>query len=346
MKKNSKIGRIKQTTQNKNLYEYKKIENDYINEIPIQKVTYRHLQEFLDLHRYLSQSELNKMVQKLKAGFNRAVLEKLIAYADNPMLRVQVPVSFKDTKQVVAFDLEEEINLLKYIAVNDRLIKSDKCNYDDNTIRNLIICALFTGARIGELGSIDYTKHIDFKSKNLIVTSTLTKDKDGNVILGNETKTGRYKKLRSKKDIRYVPFALFDSDILIHILENQIKIAKENKSNKNHLLFCQENGEIINHIAVNSIFKRICREAKVKLELETGCHFHMTRHTAITRLIEMGTNLMVIASWVGHTSTRQIEETYGHILLNFQNWQLEHPGEYYKKEDLITEEIKNLLLNL
>jgi len=44
--------------------------------------------------------------------------------------------------------------------------------------------------------------------------------------------------------------------------------------------------------------------------------------------------------------TIQIEETYGHILLNFQNWQSEHPGEYYKKEDLITEEIKELLLNL
>lgn len=72
----------------------------------------------------------------------------------------------------------------------------------------------------------------------------------------------------------------------------------------------------------------------------------MTRHTAITRLIEMGTDLMVIASWVGHTSIRQIEETYGHILQNFVNWQLENPGKYYTKEDLITEEVKKLLLNI
>lgn len=346
MKKNLKIGRIKQTTQNKNYYEYKKIENDYINEIPIQKITYRHLQDFLDLHRYLSQSELNKLIQKLKAGFNRAILEKIIAYADNPMLRVEPPVSFKDTKEIVAFDLEEEIRLLKYIATTDRLIQSNKCNYDTTTIRNLIICGLFTGARIGELGSIDYTKHIDFKNNYLIVSSTLTKDEDGHVILGNETKTGTYKKLRNKKDIRYVPFALFDSEILTHILKNQIKIAKGNKYNKNNLLFCQKNGSMINHIGVNSLFKRICREANVKLELETGCHFHMNRHTAITRLIEIGTNLMVIASWVGHTSTKQIEETYGHILQNFQNWQLEHPGEYYKKEDLITKEVKQLLLHI
>ena len=120
------------------------------------------------------------------------------------MLRVQVPVSFKEIKEVVAFDLEEEIALFKYIAMTERLIKSNKCNYDNDTIRNLIICGLFTGTRIGELGSIDYTKHIDFKNKNLIVTTTLTKDKNGHVILGDETKTGRYKRLKGKKDIRYI----------------------------------------------------------------------------------------------------------------------------------------------
>ena len=76
--KNLKIGRIKQTTQNKNEYEYRKIENSYINEISIQKITYNQLQDFLDSHRYLSQSELDKLVQKLKAGFNRAVIEKIL----------------------------------------------------------------------------------------------------------------------------------------------------------------------------------------------------------------------------------------------------------------------------
>lgn len=165
--RNLKIGRIKQTTQNKNEYEYKKIENAYINEISIQKITYNQIQEFLDLHRYLSQSELDKLVQKLKAGFNRVVIEKIIAYADNPMLRVQVPVSFKEIKEVVAFDLEEKIALIKYIVTTERLIKSNKCNYDNDTIRNLIICGLFNGTRIGELGSIDYTKHIDFLYYNI-----------------------------------------------------------------------------------------------------------------------------------------------------------------------------------
>lgn len=82
-----------------------------------------------------------------------------------------MPVSFKEVKEVVAFDLEEEIALIKYIVTTERLIKSNKCNYDNDTIRNLIICGLFTGTRIGELGSIDYTKHIDLDIASLISSS-------------------------------------------------------------------------------------------------------------------------------------------------------------------------------
>lgn len=72
----------------------------------------------------------------------------------------------------------------------------------------------------------------------------------------------------------------------------------------------------------------------------------MTRHTGITRLIEFGVDLLVIASISGHTNIREIPRTYGHILSNFRKWKLDHPGEYYKKIDLITDEIKKLILNL
>lgn len=44
------------------------------------------------------------------------------------------------------------------------------------------------------------------------------------------------------------------------------------------------------------IFKRICRKAKIKLDLVESCHIHMCRYTAITRMIEAGIDLMVIAT--------------------------------------------------
>lgn len=50
-------------------------------------------------------------------------------------------------------------------------------------------------------------------------------------------------------------------------------------------------------------------------------------------------NILVIASFAGHADASQILETYGHILEKFRNWQLEHPGEYFSKEDIFTPDV-------
>ena len=338
-------GLIKQSTVGRNKYQYKKLENSLLNQKPIQKITYQDIQNFLDTQRNYSQSEINKIVHKLNNAFTRAVLEKIISYADNPMLRIQKPISLKQTSDVEAFEIQEEIDLLKHCAISDIIVKSSKSNYDNNTIRNLIVISLLSLARIGELGALDYNKHIDWNRKQLIIERTLTEDTDEKVIIGNETKTGKYQKKRNEKDIRYVPFGIFDEEIMIYFLKSQFKIAKENKYNKNNLLFCQKNGKPIVHTAITAQFKRICREIGLKTNLTKGCHIHMTRHTGVTRLIEFGTDLSIIASLAGHTTNTQIEETYGHILQQFRNYQIENPGKYFKKTDLITPELKKALLN-
>lgn len=60
----------------------------------------------------------------------------------------------------------------------------------------------------------------------------------------------------------------------------------------------------------------------------------------------MGISKDVISNWCGHTTIMQIDKTYGHILEQFKNWQLENHGEYYKKEQLISPELKEKLLNI
>ena len=121
------------------------------------------------------------------------VLDKIIAYADNPMLRITVPTSFQTKKQVEAFEIEEQRKLMRYIRTKP-LIKSSKCNYDERTLRNLFICLLLTAARIGEMGAIDINKHIDLSEKGFIINRTLSQE-DGKIIMGETTKTGK------KKDI-------------------------------------------------------------------------------------------------------------------------------------------------
>lgn len=339
-------GKIQQTTKSSNKYKYKKFKDSNLNQKSIQNVTYHEIQSFLDSQRESSQSEINKLVYKLNNAFDRAVRDGIIAFTNNPMHNVNIPISFQNVKEVQAFELEEEIKLLRYLCTHKKLIKSQKCNYDDDTIRNLIIISLLSLMRIGELGSLDINEHINLEIMNFIIKRTLTKDENEKIILGEQTKTGQHKRKQGIPDVRYVPFSIFDKDIVFHIVKAQIKISQNNPNNKDNLLFCGLDGSYIDHRSITNIFKRICRDAGIKLELPEGCHIHMTRHTGVTRLIEFGMDLMVIASFTGHTSRKQIEETYAHILQKFRNWQIEHPNQYFHKEDLITPEIKSLLLGL
>lgn len=325
-------GKIIKNTKDKDKYHYAYIDNWEDFKKPVQKVTYEEIQNFLNSIRHLSQGEIDKIIAKLKAGFMQCVMDKIISYPDNPMLRTFTPVSLQKKEPVQAFEVDEQRKLINYLLTKP-LIKSPRCNYDERTLRNLFICALLSAARIGELGAIDITKNIDFKANGFIINRTLSSD-DGKIIMGNTTKTGHKKIEQGLLDERFVPFDIFDEELMLAIVKDQLKVAKSNSNNKDNLLFCQLDGSYIDHRCLNNIFKRICREAGVKLELPKGCHTHMCRHTAVTRMIEAGMDLLVIASILGHVDDRQIKETYGHILARYRNKQLKDCRSYYEKQKL------------
>lgn len=324
-----KAGKIGKNTKSKDKYQYKHIEEwDDFNK-PVQQVTYQNINDFLNSIRYLSQSEIGHIVNKLKEAFMECVLDKIIAYPDNPMLRITIPTSLQTKKKVEAFEVDEQRKLMHYIRTQP-LIKSSKCNYDERTLRNLFICLLLSAARIGELGALDYTKHLDFSAGGFIINRTLSQE-DGKIIMGENTKTGRQKISQGQLDERFVPFDIFDEKLLTDTVKDQMQNAKYNFNNKEHLLFCQKDGSYIDYRCLNNIFKRICREAGVKLDLPKGCHVHMCRHTGATRMIEAGMDLLVIAAILGHVDDRQIKETYGHILARYRNKQLKDCRVYSKK---------------
>jgi len=205
-----------------------------------------------------------------------------------------------------------------------------RCNYDERTLRNLFICALLSVARIGELGTIIIDENINLKANGFIINKTLSSD-DGKIVMGETTKTGRKKVEQGLLDERFVPFNIFDEGLMLKVLKDQIKNAKANVNNKKGFLFFELNGNYIDHRCINNIFKRVCREARIKLELSNGYHTHMCRHTAVTRMIEARMDLLVIASILGHVDDRQIKETYGHILSRYRNKQLKNCRVYSKK---------------
>ena len=325
-------GKIGKNTKSKDQYHYKHLEEWDDFKKPVQQITYQNINKFLNSIRYLSQSEIGHIVNKLNEAFMECVLDKIIAYPDNPMLRITIPTSLQTKKKVEAFEVDEQRKLMHYIRTQP-LIKSSRCNYDERTLRNLFICLLLSAARIGELGALDYTKHLDFSSGGFIINRTLTQE-DGKILMGEHTKTGQRKVSKGQLDERFVPFDIFDEKLLTDTVKDQIQNSRSNFNNKEHLLFCQKDGSYIYYRCLNNIFKRICREAGVKLELPNGCHVHMCRHTGATRMIEAGMDLLVIASILGHVDDRQIKETYGHILARYRNRQLKNSRAYYKQQRL------------
>lgn len=325
-------GKIGKNTRSKDKYHYRYIENCESFQKPVQKVTYQDVNDFLNSIRHLSQSEIGKIVNKLNACFKESVLDRIIAYPDNPMLRITIPTSFQTKKQVEAFEIDEQRKLMHHIRTQP-LIKSCRCNYDEKTLRNLFICLLLTATRIGELGALDFDNRVDLSSNGFIINRTLSQE-DGKIIMGETTKTGKKKIEQGLIDERLVPFDLFDESLMLQTVKDQLKVAKSNLNNKEHLLFCQLDGSYIDYRCINNIFKRICREAGVKLDLTQGCHVHMCRHTGATRMLEAGMDLLVIAHILGHSDDRQIRETYGHILNRYKNKQLKNSRSYYKKYNL------------
>ena len=334
------IGIISESTKYTNSYRYNTIKSIGLD-LPIQDLNSNQIQKALNELKYLSQSVIEKIYDMIKSAFKRCVLDKIIAYSDNPMEKVIIPRSIQNKNKIETFEVHEQIKLMKYLCSNS-LILHHKSMYDIETIKNIILTSFLFGTRIGELGAINYEEDIDWDKNCLIIRSTLSKDKNGNVILSNYTKTGRKKEENGDIDERKVPFDIFDKDLATTILKNQIEIAKKYPNNTNKLLFLKKDGTFIKHNGITNILKRICRMLQIKTNLPKGCHIHMTRHTFVTRLIEADVDLMVIAKLVGHSNTRQIQKTYGHILPQYMESQLNKARTHYSKNELLSQKFKDL----
>lgn len=318
-----KNGDINENTYGRNLESIEYIKKILGEEIKIQKVTIEDIKQLLRSKREegKSQSDINKLYNVVNASFRQAVLDKIITVADNPMNYIDMPISKKIKKDVIAFEIDEQAKLLQYINTHT-IITDKKSAYDNTTVKNLIRIAFLIGARCGEIGALDYTKHIDWKLERVIIERTLTKNKDRRIVMGETTKTGRRNIKANKQAIRFIPFDVFDKEQLIDILEEQSVIAENNPNNKENLLFCKKDGTYIIPSQINQIFKRVCREAEVKQNLITGCNTHMTKHTFVTRAIEADMSLLTISKLVG-TSVRELEKTYAHVLDKFMKEELE-----------------------
>lgn len=309
---------ITEATYGRSLGTLNHIKNSDIADIEIQKVTITELQDFINSKKDYANSYIDKMYEMLGSIFKEAMKRDIIV--KNPLLNVIKPKSSKKDKEVEALTIDEQ--------------KAFVSKLKNEQYKNIFLIALHTGMRIGEILALQ-PNDIDFNNKLINIDNTLTKNKNGKVIVGETTKT--------YESTRKIPITIILEPILKDSIANYIP-------NKNNLLFCHSSGSVIAPSTINTQFKKICKNAEIKvitvkkkkgIDLQgkpkyvnyntSTVNTHMLRHTYATRCIEAGIPAPVLQKLLGHKDISITINTYTTIFNKFKEDALNNYINYIQK---------------
>ncbi len=225
-----KRNKISESSYSREIQTLNHVKNSSIRNMQIQKITTKHLQNFIDDKKIYANSYIDKIFEMLGRIFKEAVKQDYIL--KNPMLNVEKPKSDKLDEKIEAFSIEEQT------AFFNTLNK-------DKQYKNIFTIALYTGMRMGEILALQ-KDDINFKEGIINIKRSLTKNTTGKTKLGDTTKT-----YNSTRTIPITP-----------LFEGALKNAIANMTlNIKGLIFIQPNGELYSVSNMNSRFKRLCTNA-------------------------------------------------------------------------------------
>ena len=216
---------IGDNTYNRNLYTIELLKNGVLDKKKIRDITKKDLEAFLISITSYSNSVIQKIMIKLKKGFEIALDEKLIS--EDLAKKLTKPKSDKKTKEVTAFTTDE---LKEFIS----LIPNSKYY-----IQYLI--GLNTGMRMGEINAL-HIDDIDFNKNTININKTISRDTNGKDFINDTTKTTNGTREIAINDILYNKLKEFCKD-------------------KNGYLFSEE--KVISTSAISSDIKRLCKKSSI-----------------------------------------------------------------------------------
>lgn len=271
---------------------------------PVQKVTLHDIEKSKEQIKQYKKSGIDRVWRLLFKGFRIAASPsiRLIPYNLMDDENLKKPVSVKITEKVKPLTVIEEERL-------NHILNNEERNHP---YRNIVKLELITAMRIGEVLARS-KDNIDKENKKLLINNTLTEDEDGNIILGEHTKT--YNKTTGiDEGVRNFPI----NDEISEIIEEH---TKQKITNIYGLLFWNyQDNTFITPKEINAWLRRLNAKYKITDKL----HNHRLRHTRITRWKEQGVDMNAIQYLAGHVEGSEItDKVYIDVSENFAFKQLE-----------------------
>ena len=281
------LNKIDKSTLKRKMDTLKQISKASFANKPIAKVTREEVVSYLSSLSKYSESTIKQNYELLCMGFGEAEYQKIIQ--ENFMAgykRIIKPKSEYVSHKRKSLTIQEERKLIDYLMN----VSYEKCSY-----KYLLLWQLTTGMRIGETLVLDYKNDISLSANKVDIKRTQTKDENGNIIIGETTKTDNGRRTLTMNNI--------SKQIMQKALEHKVK-------NKNNLLFCKKDGTMILENTINSCLKRIALKlgigifeepnTKGKTVKKTDVHTHMLRGTFATRCAEAKIAPVVLKQILGH----------------------------------------------
>ena len=281
------LNKIDKSTLKRKMDTLKQISKASFANKPIAKVTREEVVSYLSSLSKYSESTIKQNYELLCMGFGEAEYQKIIQ--ENFMAgykRIIKPKSEYVSHKRKSLTIQEERKLVDYLMN----VSYEKCSY-----KYILLWQLTTGMRIGETLVLDYKNDISLSANKVDIKRTQTKDENGNIIIGETTKTDNGRRTLTMNNI--------SKQIMQKALEHKVK-------NKNNLLFCKKDGTMILENTINSCLKRIALKlgigifeepnTKGKTVKKTDVHTHMLRGTFATRCAEAKIAPVVLKQILGH----------------------------------------------
>lgn len=258
---------------------------NYFGNRPINKVSRMQYQTFLNkFSAKYAPVTVSKTRGLIKSALDSAVADKLI------------PVNFalgtsakgnKEKKRVVTYPTIEQIKGIEDLAYSTR-----NPNY---TARYMIITALLTGMRVGEIGGLTWDC-INFKAKTISIEKAYRYDKDAKIY---------------KNDPRFKPLKNEYSERKIMVNPFLLATLKELKNNNSELVFANPfTGAIPTPTGAGKVLRALVNELGYELD---NFHFHSLRDCHVALLHHLKIDWYAISQRLGHKDLTMTLREYAYL---------------------------------